>query len=289
MTRSRHRSRIIDIVVILAVTLLLVPALGLFQSVRPKKFASQTTPQLFGLPFEPVRLKTADGVSIAGWFIPRQGEPTRAAVIMLHGYPADKGDLLPRAALLTRDFNLLLIDFRYFGESGGSYTTAGAREVDDLLAAVEFLRQRGLDQIGVFGFSMGGAVALMALDRSDAIYAVASEGAYAELGSMTEALYANYGPLKKPLARLTGLYATVFLGIDPFKVSPAATAGRSNRPVLLMHATDDAVVPFQQALLLQQALAGNPRAETVFFAGGHGQSANEVVERLKEFFIANLR
>ena len=34
-------------------------------------------------------------------------------MILLHGYPADKGNILPVLAFLHADFNLLLFDFRY--------------------------------------------------------------------------------------------------------------------------------------------------------------------------------
>jgi dienelactone hydrolase len=37
----------------------------------------------------------------------------------------------------------------------GNYSTAGATEVEDLLAALRFLKGRGIKEVGVWGFSMG--------------------------------------------------------------------------------------------------------------------------------------
>lgn len=285
---STWRKLLVDAAAVITATLLLFPAVSLYQSVRPDKFVSTVTPRTFGLAYEPVSLTTADGVRIAGWYIPRQDGQAGSAVIALHGYPADKGDILSRVIPLADVHDILLIDFRYFGESGGSISAAGARETGDLLAAVDHLKSRGAAKIGVYGFSMGGAVALMALDRTDKIDAVAAEGAYANLGLVAEELYRNFGPLKKPLAWLTGLYAKLFLGIDPAEVSPAAAAGRSTEPILLIHSRGDAVVPFRHAHLLQAALAGNPRAEFYFTDGLHGESTAELSGRLSDFFGRHL-
>ena len=95
--------------------------------------------------------------------------------------PCRQRNILPALAFLHADFNLLLFDFRYLGESEGSYSTAGAKEVEDLLAAIRFLKRRGIKEVGVCGFSMGGAVGLMAIDKAPEIKAVVSESSYASL------------------------------------------------------------------------------------------------------------
>ena len=125
---------------------------GLFVSVRPPRILSSVHPSHIGLPYESVTIKTSDGLKLSGWFIPREGSDR--VVIGLHGYPADKGDILPALMFLLRDFNLLLFDFRYFGESEGRYTTVGGDEVKDLLAAIQFLKERGFEKIGVWSHSV---------------------------------------------------------------------------------------------------------------------------------------
>ena len=114
---------------------------------------------------------------------------------------------------LSEKYNLFLFDFRYFGRSGGTYSTAGAKEVEDLNAAVQFLKSRGVQEVGVWGFSMGGAVALMAAPQRPEIKAVASEASYASLNLMALELY-RIPILKYPLAYLTSFWAKIFLGID---------------------------------------------------------------------------
>jgi uncharacterized protein len=142
-------------------------------------------------------------------------------LVLLHGYPADKGDILPGLAFLHQDFNLPLFDFCSLGASEGSYSTAGAKEVEDLLAAIRFLKTRETKEVGVRGFSMGGTVALMAVAKAPEIRAVFAKTSYANLAHMAFELFkiplVNY-----PIACLVGLCAGLFLGVDLRVVSPAA-------------------------------------------------------------------
>src|SRR5262245_65499257 len=134
------------------------------------------TPADFALRVEDVRLRAGDGVTLAGWLIARPAAP---AVVLLHGYPANKADLLPIAAALAPRFAVLLMDLRYFGDSGGRATTLGFRERGDLQRAVAWLHARGYARVGVFGFSLGGAVALLAAADDPRILAVAAYAPFA--------------------------------------------------------------------------------------------------------------
>ena len=166
--------------------------------------------------------KTADGLTLRGWYIPCAKE-TQKTLILLHGYPADKGNILPALAFLHEDFNLLLFDFRYLGKSEGSYSTAGAKEVEDLLAAIQFLKSRGVKEVGVWGFSMGGAVALMAIEKASEIRAVISESSYASLAAMAFEL------LENPTAKLSDCVSCRCLGqAFSWHRRERRVAGRSN-------------------------------------------------------------
>lgn len=281
--------RVFEAAIIIAVPLVFIAILGTYQSVRPAKIASEKTPKDAGMEtFEEVGLTTADGIFIAGWFVPAK-TPSGAAVLVLHGYPADKSDLLDRAAFLHERYDLLFIDFRYFGKSGGSYSTVGAREVEDALAAIAELERRGIERIGVYGFSMGGAVALTALDRTDAVDAVVAEAPYADLRLIGEEPYRYLGPFRGPAAWLTGLLAKLAFGVDVDKVSPEASAARTDVPVLLIHSKKDKVIPFIHAERIQAALKDDPNAEFFFPEGlAHGEASVEFAKRVDDFFAKHL-
>lgn len=259
---------------------------GFYISIRPPKILSSLTPGDLQLDYENVKFETIDGLTLSGWFIPH--EATKKVVILLHGYPADKGNILPALSFLHKNFNLFLFDFRYLGQSEGRYSTVGANEVKDLLAAIGFLKRKGLEEVGVWGFSMGGAVALMGVKESSAIKAVVSESSYASLAQMAPELF-KIPLLRYPLGYLVGIWGKVFLGIDLRNVSPVDAVQNTTLPILVIHSSTDAVIPFAHARLLQQALESNPRAEFWFHSGrAHGQLGAEYQKRVANFFQRHL-
>lgn len=262
---------------------------GFFVSIRPPKIVSMVTPSEIGLTYEEVTFKTSDGLTLSGWFVPSKETKNGAkTIVLLHGYPADKGDILPALAFLNDKYNLFLFDFRYFGQSEGSYSTAGAKETDDLVAAIKYLKSRGITEVGVFGFSMGGAVALMTTSQMPEIKAVVSEASYARLDLMARELY-RLPLFDYPLALLTELWAKLFLGVSLSEASPEDAVKNIHVPILIIHSKDDEVIPFKNALLLQEALRENPRAEFWFQEKLiHGQLEETYKKRISDFFLTNL-
>jgi uncharacterized protein len=278
---------ILRILLVLVAVVFVISLWGFYISIRPPKIISSITPRAFNMQYENVSFKTADGTTLRGWHVP-SGKETDKTLILLHGYPADKGDILPALAFLQKDFNLLLFDFRYLGESEGSYSTAGAKEVEDLLAAIRFLKTRAITEVGVWGFSMGGAVALMAIEKAPEIRAVVAESSYASLSEMALQFF-RVRLINYPIAYLMGLWAKLFLGIDLRDASPAERIRNSAIPILITHSSADAVIPFSQAKSLQQALVNNPRAEFWFSEeSAHGQLHGDYQKRLETFFRTNL-
>lgn len=278
---------ILRVVLIVFSGLIIISLWGFYSSIRPPKIISSVTPRDLKMNYEDVSFRTADGLTLRGWYIPA-AQRTEKTLILLHGYPADKGNILPALSFLHEDFNLLLFDFRYLGKSEGNYSTAGAKEVEDLLAAIQFLKSRGVREVGVWGFSMGGAVALMAIEKAPEIRAVVSESSYASLAEMTFELLRIPG-LNYPIAYLVGVWAKLFLGIDVTEASPADRIRNTKIPILLIHSSADAVIPFSHARSLQQALAKNPNAEFWFHEQfAHGQLASDYKNRVRNFFLKHL-
>lgn len=258
--------------------------------VRPPKIVSGWKPDDFELPFEAHTARTADGHSIGLWLIPRRDGGAKApeqrpVVLLLHGYPAEKGDLLPIAARLHPEFDVLLLDFRSFGESSGTVTTVGAKEVLDVRAALDFLAERGYTRVGLFGFSLGGAVALRTAAVDPRVSAVVSLESFSDLLTIGADAYRFFGPLRRPFVSLVALWARVFLGINAAEVSPVRAAAQLAVPVLLIHAEGDEEIPVAHGRRIAASLSHNPNAEIIFFPGGslHGALPEDVWERLIHF------
>lgn len=261
---------------------------GFYSAIKPIKLMSNKTPEDFDVFYQNVTFYTDDNIKIKGWFIPSE-DPKAKTIILLHGYPADKGDILPSRLFLQQKYNLLFFDFRYFGISGGSYTTLGKNEVQDLLAAIKYLHTRGINEVGVWGLSMGGAVALLTAPRAPEIKAIVAESSYARLDWMADEYYnipyINYG-----LALLTRLWGKLFLGIDIKKESILMEAEKLQIPILLIHSQHDNVIPFKHAQALKDALKNDPHLEIIFFQDiAHGQTMPGYDKIIMNFFDRYLK
>jgi dipeptidyl aminopeptidase/acylaminoacyl peptidase len=254
--------------------------------VRPPRLTIDLRPADVGLAVEEVSIRAADGVRLSAWLAARPGRP---AVVLLHGYPADKRDLLPLAAVFHRHFTVLLVDLRFFGQSEGRITTLGHRERDDLKRALDVLQQRGLGPVGVFGFSLGGAVALLTAAEDQRIRAVAAYAPFAVLRDLGRDLYRGLWLLREPLVGLMRLWSRLLLGADITRPSPEQAARQLSVPVMLVHSRADEQIPFHHAERLARALADNPQARFVFSDDGyHGALGSGLQDRLAQFFLGSL-
>lgn len=274
-------------------TVALVVALGyvwfsfllFWGTVRPGRVPVSGTPEQYFLSAERVTLTADDGVRLSVWLIPRAERPGDTAIVLLHGYPATKADLLPLAAAMHPHFTTLLLDLRSFGESGGRMTTLGFRERADVQKAVDLLADRGYAKIGVFGISLGGAAGIMAAAEDSRIGAVAAYAPFSDLANLADETYRRFGPLRIFLAEPMFLWAQLFFGGDPRTVSPLSAATRLDEPVLLVHNRSDEQVSFRNAQRLQVALRDNPQAEFYFpDSGGHQDLPPDLYQRLIDFF-----
>ena len=145
---------------------------------RPPGPLGAATPARYGLVYQDVAFRTADGVRLSAWLIPARNG---AAVVQLPGAGCTRTAVLPQAAVLARHGSgALLVDTRGHGRSAGHAMDFGWWGEPDLAAAVSFLaRQPGIQagQIAVLGESMGAEQALAAMGSDPRIRAVVAEGA----------------------------------------------------------------------------------------------------------------
>ena len=286
-----ERVKPLVVVAVVVAGVLLMSLWSFWMTVRPPRIVVPGTPRDYRLPSEDVVIRASDGVALAAWYVPAGTNRPAAdtpVVVLLHGYPASKADLLPIAGALHPQFATLLVDLRFFGASAGAMTTLGLRERDDLRRAVDGLAARGHTRIGVFGYSLGGAVALLGAADDPRIGAIVAWAPFADLRVLGRDVYWIFGPLKYPLVELMVLWGRVFVGADITRPSPSSAAARLRIPVLIAASRDDEQIPFGHAERLQRALAHNPRAEFAFGRGLHNDRADDFDRRLVEFLVKHL-
>lgn len=266
--------------------IIIFPLYTFYIYTHPKKYITPVTPEHLGLEFSEVSFQAEDGLSLSGWMIPNKNSDS--IIIVCHGYPADKGDLLELASFLKDDYNLFFFDFRGLGQSGGNQSTLGNKERLDFAASVDFVKKLGFKKIGALGFSMGGAVIIMT--NSSDIKAAVTDSAFSDLENMVDAVFYNFGPFKKPFTFMTKLYSKIFLKTDISHISPVKHIPGLKFPLLIIHAENDDVVPVENARLLHEADISN---ELWIVPGAvHGQAynvaGNNYRNKVKEFYRINL-
>ncbi len=130
------------------------------------------SPTRFGAKFEKISFRTADGLTLRGWYIPPQNG---AVIILLHPYYGDRMAVMrPAEMLYQQGYGLLMYDQRASGESDGTVRSLGWLDIPDVQQAVKFVATRQKDtKIGISGCSSGGAIALGGAALSPQIGAVA--------------------------------------------------------------------------------------------------------------------
>ena len=293
MLEKRRLKVVLSVVGIVIGIVIAFTILNFFLSTHPLKMGKFRDPSVFGLKYEDVSFKTSDGLRLKGWFISAEDKDSKAVVIVGHGYPFSKSDVLVFAPFLHKHYNLLFFDFRYFGESEGSYTTVGWKEQKDLEAAVKYLKERNdIDskKIGAIGFSLSAATMLMT--KTD-IKAVVADSPYSSLDAAIKRSYFIFpGFTKLPFVWVTKLLAKIFLGINVREVSPEDSIKDIGIPVLLIHGDKDSQLPVENSRRIYENSDKNITELWIVKGADHGYSYSldkrEYERRVLEFFDEHL-
>jgi hypothetical protein len=163
-----------------------------------------------GAAHEEVTLRTSDGLSLEGWYVPSRNG---AAVIVFAGRTSTQNEA---RLLVEHGYGVLIFDRRGEGASDGDGNMFGWGGERDIFAALDFLAERpdvDPERIGGLGLSVGGELMLQAAAADDRLAAVVTEGA----GTRT---------LAEELEEYDG--AQLALGLPLLAVKSAAVAVFSN-------------------------------------------------------------
>lgn len=239
-------------------------------------------------------LVTGDGVSIAGWYVPAASGigPEGPTVVLAHGHGANKSTMLTQAEVLHPDYNLVLFDFRNHGQSEDAATTVGVTERADLRAVIDWLETtKGPERIGVWGISMGGAVAVNAAARDERVDSLVLESTHATLANALEARLSLAGyPLSVPAAWSILLGGLIRTGTDMSAADPVQAIERYGGPVLIIAGGRDRTMGTGDPDDLQAAAReGGAQAELqVCEPAGHGGSASACPDEYRDWVLGFL-
>ncbi|MEI7555719.1 alpha/beta fold hydrolase [Candidatus Chlorohelix sp.] len=270
-----------------------------YKAVRPRRRVADTL--LAPLSPEKVDFKSVDGLTLKGYFYPGFYH-NGATIIILHGFHGAAFDVHePALTMQAAGFNALTFDFRGCGASGGHTTSVGYYEVRDLLGAISYVKTRtdvDATRIGVYGFSMGGATALMATAISPDIKAVITDSAFASLDTVLKSSFKYFYrlprfPFKSPTILASKVFSrTVLRRIHPVESLRKLATENRKIPILFIHTDKDPAVPVSEAVILYSAHTG-PKELWIIEGSGHiaalQAERNIYAKRVTGFFEAHLR
>lgn len=213
----------------------------------------RASPAAIGLPFTGLKLATADGETLDGWFVPAQRE-TRGLVIIFHG---NAGNIAHRLDYLRMFHDLglatLIIDYRGYGLSSGSPSEQGTyRDADAAWLHATQALGFSSDRIVLFGESLGGGVAaqLAAKQRPAALVLASTFTSVPDMG-------ADLYPML-PIRLLAHIrYETL------------AKLSQISCPLLVIHSRNDDIIPFAHGRRLFEA--ARPPKQFLEIEGGHNE------------------
>lgn len=243
------------------------------------------------LPFKDLSVQTRDGLKLAGWFVPANSA-AKGTIIYLHGVSDNRISGLPVAKCFhDHGYNVCLYDSRRHGESDGRFCTYGYHEKSDVAEVISALeRSYGprLGRIGLFGVSMGAAVALQSAAIDVRIVAVVAEGCFTDLRTISFDEQRRVIKLRwVSLGNLVMKKAERIAGFDCSRVSPLRALEGIRVPILFVHGTNDSMIHPRYSEILHRR-ANEPK-ELYYIANAYHNNTwvvggKEYEEKLISFF-----
>ena len=198
-----------------------------------------------------VTMTAADGTLLHAVYLAAK-QKTNKYALCVHGYKSSSyGDFGAIGLQLWREgYNVVMVDDRAHGESGGKYIGMGVMDSDDVLAWCQYLvLQKGRDiEIVLHGMSMGAATVLMTAAKQSLpvqVKGVVADCGFSDGVRLVPVLagIGLQGAAKALLLRTLDLYARMFAGYSLYDAVPVKSVPHIKLPVLFIHGGVDDYVP----------------------------------------------
>jgi pimeloyl-ACP methyl ester carboxylesterase len=243
----------------------------------PDRENAGLTPASFGLQFEDVSFRSGDGVELRGWWVP--AARARGSGVLVHGLNRSRIEMVRRVPFLHREgWSAILFDLRHHGASGGSSTTFGQLEKEDVRAATAAARSRQPGPTVLWGVSLGAASAVLAGAADPTVAAVICDSSYRSLRDTARHHLRLFGRFRWwlravpswPVADEVVFWMGWRGGFDPDAVDVKAAAARlAGRPALFVANSEDPRMPKEIAFELAAA-AGETASVLIIPGQSHG-------------------
>lgn len=219
------------------------------------------------MPREKIEFANADGEKLAGLLELPDAQPL-AFALFAHCFTCGK-DVAAASrvsrALAARGIAVLRFDFTGLGNSDGDFANTNfSSNVDDLLAAADWLRSEHEAPTLLIGHSLGGAAVLRAAHEISEVQAVCTIGAPATASHVQHLFAASLDQIREAGE------ATVKIGLREFSVKQQLLddldeygstdhIGNLKKPLLIFHSPVDNIVSVDEAAAIYRA-AKHPKS-----------------------------
>jgi uncharacterized protein len=223
--------------------------------------------------YDTVTLKTQKGIFIDAWYA-KPDSVSKGTIILFHGIMANKGMLLAEAAEFRHfGYNVMLVDFRAHGNSGGHITTIGVKESEEVKLAYDYIIKQGEKNIFLYGSSMGAVV----VSKGIADYDLKPAGAFLDMpfASMQSHLRARARLLgfrgfgEKPFGFLVTMWIGIERGFNGFNDQTTRYVAKMNCPVLMQWGAADSYVLKSETDRVYNAIASSHKKLVIYDEARH--------------------
>lgn len=223
--------------------------------------------------YETIQLKTGNDISIEAWYN-KWNTPDSSAngtVILFHGLSGNKTTVIHEAEEFRNwGYNVLLIDTRGHGNSGGETTTIGYRESEEVKMAWDYLKGKGEQKIFLWGFSMGAVQIMKAISDHDLQPAgIILEMPFLTLQSHVKNRVRSLGFPKQPFGFFITFWIGAQRGFNGFSFNTVTYAQKIHCPVLLQYGSRDQLVTRDQANRIYEAVASTDKKIVIYDDANH--------------------
>ncbi|MBI4534763.1 MAG: alpha/beta hydrolase [Ignavibacteriae bacterium] len=259
-----------------------------------RKYTNILHPSDLHLEYEELWLKTAEGIDLSCWLI--KAPRSKGTIIYLHGVSECKIVGLSLAKHLhDRGYNVFLYDQRRHGDSGGTFCTYGFYEKHDTSTIINYLESRDdltVGRIGLFGASMGAAIAIQVASIDKRVAAVVAESGFATLRTIFDDYQKRM--IKLPWHYLRNIVIKRSEHLAHFKanvVSPLDAVKNVHVPIFIIHGTADDLIKYTYSRQLYEN-TGDPKEPWLIEGAKHHNIAEvggeEYKQRILDFFDRGL-
>lgn len=240
---------------------------------KPKKRFVHVDPATITKKYEAVSIPIAAGDSIRGFMFYPAVEKPKAVLILVHGIGGSKSHFFPLAAKLAKDgYSSIALDNRAHGNSDGEFVTYGYKEKDDISLQVDFIKEKFPDtKVGIWGSSMGGAIAIQAMEQDKRIEFGIIESTFINLEQIVYDYQKRYagGIGLRFLTDYVLERAGVIADFDPEKVSPENSVKNIEQPLIIAHGDVDKRITYQYGEQLYKNLSSKEKTFELVKGAGH--------------------